>query len=178
MLPARSEPLRRGERAGDCLPRLLVGVPVNACRSAADGHVLLDPDSTGVGGGIFEAAALPEPLRHLASEGDGPERVDLALGRVLPDLEHRRADVAVRVEVDRAERAFVVDVLSRPQEPDRLAELEIRDLRTRWAGDRDQVDLDLRRRRRAGLERGEEGDVRSVEGRALEARVRLRAGDV
>src|SRR5580765_4338673 len=108
----------------------------------------------------------------LAPEGNGLERVDLAFGRVPPDLEHGRADVPVRVEVDGAERALVIDVLAGAQELDRLADLEIGDLHTRRTGDRDQVGLDLRRRRRARLERGEEGDVLSVEGRALETRVR------
>src|SRR5206468_4593312 len=104
--------------------------------------------------------------------------VDLAGGRVFPDLEHGRADVALRVEVDRAEGALVVDLLACPDQLDRLRHLQVGDLDTGWSGDRDEVRLDLRRRRRARLQRGEERDVRGVERRALETGVRLRARHV
>src|SRR5581483_2169740 len=109
----------------------------------------------------------------LALEGERLQRRELAVPVVLPDLVHGGADVAVRVEIDRAERTLVVDLLVLLQQCDRLPELEKGDLRTGWTGNRDQVALDLRGRSRAGLHRGEERHVGGVEGGALEPGVRL-----
>ena len=65
VLLARAEPLRRRERARDRLARLLVGVAAPARRGAAHGHVRADAGGAGVGGGLFEAAALPVALPQL-----------------------------------------------------------------------------------------------------------------
>src|SRR3979411_2174858 len=96
-----------------------------------------DSYGAGVGGGFLEAAAFPVVESHLALEGDGAERVDLARPRVLPDLEHGRADVTVRVEVDRAERALVVDLFAGANQLDRLGHLKVGDLRPRSPRDAD-----------------------------------------
>src|SRR5207253_10475952 len=111
----------------------------------------------------------------LALEGERLQRRELAAAVVLPDLVHGRADVAVGVEVDWTERTLVIDVLVLPQQRDRLPELQEGDLCPRRTGDRDEVALDLRWRCRARLHRGEERDVRGVEGGAFETGVRLRS---
>jgi len=64
VLLRRTELAGRGERSGDCFARLLVGVAALACCRAAHRDVLPDPNSTGIGGGFFEAAALPVLLSH------------------------------------------------------------------------------------------------------------------
>ena len=106
------------------------------------------------------------------------QRVDRVAALVLPDLEHRRADVAVAIEVDGAERPLVVHVLARAEQLDRLVQRQERDLRARRARDRTKIRLDPRRRGRARLHCGEERDVRRIHRSPLEAGVRLRAGDV
>src|SRR6476646_3048839 len=115
------------------------------------------------------------PDLRRSPEGDRLQGVDLAGGRVLPDLEHGRADVAVTVEVDRAEGALVIDLLACADQLDRLLHLKVGDLDARRAGHPDEIRLDLRRRRRARPQRCEECDVLGVERRAFETGVRLRA---
>src|SRR5436190_22053236 len=112
-------------------------------------------------------------VASLASEGDRLQRRELAAALVLPDLVDGRADVAVAVEVDRAERTFVVDVLVCPEERDRLLQLCERHLLAGRAADPDEVALDLRGRSRAAPHGREKCHVRGVERGSLEAGVGL-----
>src|SRR4029078_11784831 len=106
--------------------------------------------------------------RARAAKVERPQRGEVASALVLPDLEHRGADVPVAIEVDRAERPLVVHVLAGLEQPYGLAEGEERDLRAGRPRDRTEVRLDPRRGGGARLHGGEERDGRGVHGEALE----------
>src|SRR3954447_11074030 len=125
----------------------------------------------------YERSSSNSAAASLPPEGERPQRRDVAAAVVLPDLVHGRADVAVLVEVDRAERTLVVDLLVRKHELDRLRQRLERHLRTGRPRHGNQVVPDLRRRRGAAAQRGEERDVRGVERRAFEPGERLCALD-